>query len=192
MLQKLINILDEYGFEKKEIDDLLDSFTVKNVKKNESILEMGDTRKEGYFIAYGGFLLKKWDKTLEDEKTVNIFIDSHIPYMADTNSFLGNKTSDCRIMAFTDSQIGVLKKVDFERLKVKYTRVINFHELRLTEALMLEHNFRTKLLTYSKQDFYNYLANEFPDIIRYVPAKYIAEFMGISPEWLSKLKSKGI
>ena len=39
-------------------------------------------------------------------------------------------------------------------------------------------------------DFLLFLYNQHPVYLQRIPDKYIAEFMGISKEWLSKLKKK--
>ena len=39
-----------------------------------------------------------------------------------------------------------------------------------------------------KKDIYEYLIDKCNPVIKHVPAKYIAEFIGITAEWYSKLK----
>ncbi len=39
-----------------------------------------------------------------------------------------------------------------------------------------------------KKDIYQYLIDKCNPVIKHVPAKYIAEFIGITAEWYSKLK----
>jgi hypothetical protein len=46
------------------------------------------------------------------------------------------------------------------------------------------------LNAYSNEEIYNYLIDECNSVIKNVPSKYIAEFIGISAEWLSKTKKK--
>jgi hypothetical protein len=44
------------------------------------------------------------------------------------------------------------------------------------------------LIGSSKKDIYEYLIEKCNPVIKNVPAKYIAEFMGITAEWYSKMK----
>ncbi len=46
------------------------------------------------------------------------------------------------------------------------------------------------LHSYSNEKIYNYLIEECNSVIKNVPSKYIAEFIVISAEWLSKTKKK--
>lgn len=46
------------------------------------------------------------------------------------------------------------------------------------------------LIGSSKKDIYGYLIEKCNPVVKNVPGKYIAEFMGIIPEWYSKMKRK--
>jgi hypothetical protein len=60
----------------------------------------------------------------------------------------------------------------------------------LTQALQEENDFKLKIISYSTERLYSYLIEHCPEVIQKVPSKFIAEFMGISSEWLSKLKHR--
>ena len=51
-----------------------------------------------------------------------------------------------------------------------------------------ELDFRTKLLTYSPKRMYELLISDYQQLIQNVSSRHIANFIGISPEWLSNLK----
>jgi hypothetical protein len=60
----------------------------------------------------------------------------------------------------------------------------------ITQALQEENDFKLKIISYSSERLYSYLITHCPKVIQQVPSKFIAEFMGISSEWLSKLKHR--
>jgi hypothetical protein len=60
----------------------------------------------------------------------------------------------------------------------------------VTQALQEENDFKLKIISYSSERLYNYLITHCTKVIQQVPSKFIAEFMGISSEWLSKLKHR--
>lgn len=45
-------------------------------------------------------------------------------------------------------------------------------------------------LSLNAEEFLIFLYNQHPVYMRRIPDKYIAQFMGVSKEWLSKLKKK--
>ena len=65
-----------------------------------------------------------------------------------------------------------------------------FYEGVITAAMAGENDLKAKLIAYSAKAKYEFVLQEMPEAIQRVPAKYIAEFCGISPEWLSKLKKQ--
>ena len=56
--------------------------------------------------------------------------------------------------------------------------------------MIAENDFRVKLITLSPEEMYNHITEKYPAVTMNVPSKYIAEFIGISAEWLSKIKRK--
>jgi len=66
----------------------------------------------------------------------------------------------------------------------------DFYIQRLINALLIEDEFKTQIISKSSEKLYQYLISEYPQIILNFPSKHIAEFMGITQEWLSKLKKK--
>ncbi|MEM9077770.1 MAG: hypothetical protein AAGC43_12050 [Bacteroidota bacterium] len=55
-------------------------------------------------------------------------------------------------------------------------------------ALLAINEFHTKLITLTTKAMYQYLSTSCSDIVREIPSKYIAEFMGVSAEWLSRIR----
>ena len=72
----------------------------------------------------------------------------------------------------------------------QYLQLLRIYHAQVTTALQEINDFEMKIIAYSSERLYNYLMATHPIIIQQVPAKYIAEFMGISSEWLSKLKHR--
>ncbi|MEM6807022.1 MAG: hypothetical protein AAF696_36815, partial [Bacteroidota bacterium] len=64
-----------------------------------------------------------------------------------------------------------------------------YHDTVIT-AMVEENEFKMKLIAYSAKEKYDFIIQEIPSVIQKVPSKYIAEFCGISSEWLSKLKKQ--
>lgn len=76
-------------------------------------------------------------------------------------------------------------------LKIETLNSLFYHSVVL-RALLEEHEFRLKLIAFTSARLYDHLLSRFPMIVRQVPSRYIAEFMGITPEWLAKLKSRSL
>lgn len=161
----------------------------RQVKKNEILIKPGDICQNGFMIISGGLILSYINEFNGTEKVVNFFLPSVQPFCTVWDSyFTGNKTQ-CKLFAFQDSIVGFVAKSDMEEKISSDPEVRNYYLQKLNETLVLENDLRIKLLTYTFKQFYEFLITEYPQIIKEVPTKYIAEFIGISREWLSKIKS---
>lgn len=163
---------------------------LRHIKNQEVLFDFKKPLQHVFFVLEGGFVLKYWDEVLANERTVNFFMDSFTPFMVDINSYFTGYTQASQLVAIKASKILAFKKEDIDFLSNQYDKFKHLVSSQIIEALIVEHNVRIQLITKTKQSFYAFLLTHHPQIIREVPSKYIAEFMGISPEWLSKIKKK--
>jgi len=101
--------------------------------------------------------------------------------------FSGNKTKT-ELIAIKNSTLLAFHKSDFDKLLFENHDILIFYTQMLSEVLRNESELKVILIGSSKKDIYEYLIEKCNPVIKSVPAKYIAEFMGITPEWYSKMK----
>ncbi len=53
-----------------------------------------------------------------------------------------------------------------------------------------ENKLKPNLISFSTKERYNFIIEKMPAAVKIVSSKYIAEFCGTSPKWLSKIKKK--
>ena len=171
---------------------LLPHLRFKELKKNEMLVKAGDICSTGYIVINGGLILSHVNQYNQEEKVVSFFLPTLQPFGTATDSYFTGKKTHCKLFAFEKTMIGYISKSDFEnRLKMD-SEIMNYYLIRLNDMLVFENNLRMKLLTFTSEQFYYFLLTEYPQIVQNVPTKYIAQFMGISREWLSKIKSKKV
>ncbi len=168
---------------------MLPFFQLKFLKKNEILVRPNEICSNGYLVISGGLILSHFNQYNNEEKVVGFFLPSTQPFCTAWDSYFSGKKTQCKLFSFTDTIVATINKNDFERKIATDSEIMNFYLLKLNETLVLENNLRIKLLTCTSNQFYQYLLSEHPQIIKKIPTKYIAEFMGISREWLSKIKS---
>ena len=112
------------------------------------------------------------------------------PFMSCVDSFFSGEKTSCELRAIAHSKIIALSMKDLRPMLHEDLQLFRFYHSIVLRALQEETSFRSKIISYSSERLYQHLLYHFPIIIREVPTKYIAEFMGISPEWLTKLKSR--
>ncbi|MCG8332703.1 MAG: hypothetical protein MI974_33770, partial [Chitinophagales bacterium] len=58
------------------------------------------------------------------------------------------------------------------------------------KTLLDKNELRALLISLSSEEMLQYLHEHYPQILQQIPSKYVANFLGITPQWLSKLKHK--
>ena len=163
---------------------------LRKIKSQRSVIDIGEYCSESFIVLQGAFICQYFDEDLAVERTVNFHIDSFHPFMTSVESYFYNIKSKYRLKAVAPSQIIVFKKSVINDL-IEQEPIINRLCFEgLTSALTAEIDLRSKLTTLPSDKLYSYLINYHPQIIQQIPSKYIAEFMGISQEWLCKIKRR--
>ena len=162
---------------------------LKQLKKDEILVQPGDICTKGYLVVKGGLILSYLNQNDNEEKVVNFFLPSVQAYCAVWDSYFGGNKSQGKLFSIANTTVLCVNKSDLENKVTTDPEILNYYLHKLNETLILENNIRIKLITSTSEQFYQFLMTDHPDIIKYIPTKYIAQFMGISREWLSKIKS---
>ncbi len=162
---------------------------IRNLKKNEYLLKAGQICQQGYFINKGS-LVQTFSGPNGKEIVQGFFIDRANAYLSEVTSYYSNQATNFEIKALEDCEI-----IEFSKSQLEYL-ISHFHEFaqlfqKITATSFQNlYMFSAMRLSLSAEDFLRFLLNEHPIYMRRIPDKYIAQFMGISKEWYSKLKKK--
>ncbi|NOQ26762.1 MAG: cyclic nucleotide-binding domain-containing protein [Bacteroidales bacterium] len=162
---------------------------IRYLKKNEYLLQAGQVCKHGYFINSGS-LIKTFLNQNGKEIVQGFYIDKDYAFLSEVTSYFSKKPSDfqikaienCELIEFSESQLKFLAD-NFQEFALFYHKITakSYQNLYMFSAMRLSLN---------AEDFLIFLYNQHPIYMQRIPDKYIAQFMGISKEWLSKLKKK--
>ena len=108
--------------------------------------------------------------------------------MTQPESYFSKESSDTQIKAFKNSEVIGFHSSALEKLSAKHKIFDEFCNTHIIGALIFINQIKSKLIGLPKDKLYNYLLEEHNPITKNVPSKYIAEFMGVTPQWLSKIK----
>lgn len=162
----------------------------KTLNALEVLVRVGEQCNSIFFVQKGGFLRRFYNEKSSTFRTISFHLPSHRPFLTINESFFARKPSSYEIKSFQQSEVLECSRELIEEMSEKHEFLKEFQQARILEALLFENEFKSRLISYSSAEFYEYLCNAYPEIIKHVPSKYIAEVMRISPEWLSKLRQK--
>jgi hypothetical protein len=188
---KISTILLSYHLSLDSINKLLEIAKVIIVKNRTKLVEIGDINQNLYFIIEGGFVARSFYFDSQKIAATNFFLSDYFPFMGCLDSFFTGAKTKTELIAIKNSMVLVFYKPALEKLMVENQDILLLYLQMVTEVLRNESELKTVLIGSSKIDIYEYLIEKCNPVIKHVPAKYIAEFMGITAEWFSKLK-KGI
>lgn len=181
-LIKKIKSID--SFSESEIDFFVGSLEPYNVAKGEHFLEEGQVcRYLGYiesglvmyYRVYDGVEIPT-DFAIEDE------------WMGYLNSFSNKTPSDLSIKALEDTRVMRLSAGNFEKVYQLQPKFIKLKD-HYTELSFISHTRHTADLAMlnAKQRYYKFI-QERKDLANRVPQYYIAAYLGIKPQSLSRLR----
>lgn len=111
-------------------------------------------------------------------------------WITDMYSFLHEQPSLLRIDALIDSELILLTRKTqlalFDQIPAfeRYFRIITEYALCATRQRVIDH------MHYTAKERYIQFCNNYPGIMHSIPQKYIASYLGVTPEFLSKLRSQ--
>ncbi len=191
--------LKNFILETLDIDDfewgkLSQSLTVVDYKKGDLISKAGDVLNKIYFINSGVVRSYIIDVNAQDftwyihysEKTNNM----KNLFITDFSSFTRQEPSTLFIEVIKDAE---LISIDYDVLNNLYNsseKWQKFGRIMAETAYYFTHHRALSLLTETADVRYERLLRESPNLIKQVPQYYIASFLGITPQSLSRIRKK--
>lgn len=159
-----------------------------HVPSNRVLITEGNVCTQVYYVIEGCFVCRYINEQEGTAKTINFYANDLHPFMACIDSYFSQTPTHCELRAVSDAIVVALPKQALDQLLETDEALRRFYYSVVIQALTEENDLKLKLIAYPSGELYRYIVQELPMVIQKVPAKYIAEFMGISAEWLSKLK----
>jgi CRP-like cAMP-binding protein len=179
-------LIKHVDFSQEELDIILSRFERQVVEKNKLFLREGEICKKVAFVESGTLILSQ---TLDsgEEHILDFFTSGSM--ISDYYSFLRNIPSDANIKALKESSLLVLDKKDMEFL---YKTIPNYQILGriLAEESFIQLAENLKNASLPPIERYERLIERKPMIFDCFPQYMIASYLGIRPEWLSKIRAK--
>ncbi len=186
MYQKLVDSISrDFPVSQHDRDLCKTYFTEVTFPKNTIIEDAGKIPRYLYFIV-SGFVRLFHHHENGDEITTHIncppgFITSY-------SAFINQVKSHDALQCITGCDLLRISKPDLELL-THQSAVFKDFSIRVFQQSLAYHEQRSaELATLPADQRYKKLLEHHPDIIRHVPIQYIASFLGMKPESLSRIR----
>ena len=187
-MEELITILSKSNLSAEQIEKILLICKIKTINRNEILMENGSVCDKAYLVLKGGFVNQFVDEENDVVKSIGFYLEDFQSMFTCNDSYFTGQATSCRIKAMCDSRVVEVLKSDLEKLYKDDSDIFQYNYDIISKMLMSENDLKIKVLTESSENLYKFFMLNCGSLVKIAPAKFIAEFMGITPEWLSKLK----
>ncbi len=166
------------------IDAMSTIIEVKKFKKNELIISEGNIQKDFYFLLDGVFR--------------GFFFDIDGKEITDCFGFeLGDPVMSCHALgekaktnleAITEVTAAKISVSNLQELMQQFPELIWLYNRMLLDALGRHWNIKEARYRMSATERYLWFLDTYPGLIQYVKAKHVASFLGMTPEYLSRVR----
>ena len=184
MFEHVISSINSFGsFSQQHVSLVLDHLKTQTFLKRDCLIREGQVCQAFYFINQGSFRHYTVQENGE-EATLNLFISNE--WLFEYKSFMTQQPSQNIIEAVTDSEVFSLSVWDFHKL----VRISDgfFRLGRLLEQAIQNQDFQHNRLTPEQK--YERLLSWKPELLQCFPLKWIASYLGMTPETLSRIRKK--
>lgn len=182
MFEQFLQSIEQFGSFSETDQKLLTGLLKRvSIKKGEFVLEQGDISQTAYFVNKGS-LRHYRDLDGYAELTVNLFLEND--WVLDHASFTGQNSTPNNIQAFEDCELLELSMHSMHELIA-----ISPSFFRLGKILDPPRN-EVDLQLKTPEERYIDLMNNKPEFIQRFPLKHIASYLAMTPETLSRVRSK--
>ena len=173
----------------EEIMEFMSSRTTfKKVSKGKFLLKPGEYWNDYYYIHKG--ILRSYIKY--GEKEITIWINPEGEITTAIRSIAGSRLSDEYIQVIENAELVV---IPFNAMRELYER---FPEMNKVGRMLLEEYYAASeervfiARLPNAQARYQHFINSRPELLNRIPLKYVASYLGITLETLSRLRAKKI
>jgi len=158
----------------------------KKIKRKQFFLNDGDVCKYSAFVTAGclrGFTV--------DKNGIEHVLSFAPPdwWIADMYSLISQKPGILNIEALEDTETILLSKANQEKLYLEIPKFERFFRILTENSLVANQQRIVDNMSLTAEERYNIFCKRYPTLIDHLPQKQIASYIGVTPEFLSRMRS---
>ena len=187
-IETLISHLNEYlPLDKEEIEELEERSTVRKVKRRQFILAAGEICKHYNFVVEGCFKMYKVDEAAKEH---NIMFAVENQWITDIGSFHSEQPSQLYIEAVEPTEVIQIKKQDLLFFYANHLKFNRTFRVIIEDQFVELQNRLLQTISTTAEERYTRFVQDYPHLINRLSGTQIASYIGITPEFLSRIRSQ--
>jgi CRP-like cAMP-binding protein len=187
MVPILKNISKHIALSSDEEAYFLTKIELKKYKAKTIILNAGEVCKHSYFVNSG--VLRSFNINDNIVEHVLSFACSGW-WIGDMYSLLSQKPGNLFIEVLEDAEVVLLSKKNQEQMYLEIPKLERFFRILTENSLVANQERLMDNLSLSAEERFEKFCKKYPTLILQIPQKQIASYIGVTPEFFSKMKSK--
>ncbi|MEI6408093.1 MAG: Crp/Fnr family transcriptional regulator [Bacteroidota bacterium] len=183
----LLNLKRHVDLNQTETDFFTSLLRPLALPKRAFLLREGEICRYENFVAQG--CLRTYYVDYEGVEHI-VHFSTEDWWTGDLYSFLTQTPARYYIEALEDSQLWQISKVDLDRLYGQVPKMERFFRIMLQNAYIAQTQRLTQNLSEVAETRYQHFLEKHAGLEQRVPQKYIASYLGITPEFLSMIRRK--
>jgi CRP-like cAMP-binding protein len=111
-------------------------------------------------------------------------------WISDMYSLLSQKPGNLFIEVLEDAEIIILSKENQEHLYLEIPKLERFFRILTENSLVANQERLMDNLSLTAEERYEKFCKKYPTLIQKLPQKQIASYIGVTPEFFSKMKAR--
>jgi CRP-like cAMP-binding protein len=159
---------------------------LQEVKKNTDLQPIGHTCKTIYFLKKGVARIYYFKEHIDITESFSFENSIVVRY----ESLFTGKPSKKAIQVLEDAEVIAINASELFKLYDQFPDIERLFRKIFENALVDTVNRVESIQFHSAEERYNALIKEAPDVLKRVPLKYIASYLGITPVSLSRIRGQ--
>lgn len=183
----LLNNISRYiQLNDSEKETFISHLQLKKFKRKQFVLNDGEICKYSTFVTSGclrGYTV---------DKNGNEHVLSFAPpdwWIADMYSLISQKPGILNIEALEDTETILLSKANQEKLYHEIPKFERFFRILIENSLVANQQRIVDNMSLTAEERYNIFCKRYPTLIDHLPQKQIASYIGVTPEFFSRIRS---
>ncbi|WP_461452451.1 Crp/Fnr family transcriptional regulator [Mucilaginibacter sp.] len=174
-----------FALTSEEIEQLIKVFSERSIKKRGFILHQGDFCRHFTFVISGCFKMYAIDS---NGKEFNLEFAAENDWITDLNSFYDEKPANVYIEAIEPSVILQITRSDLIHFYSNYPKFNSTFRIIIERKYMELQNRVLQNISATAEERYSNFLHQYPKLASRLPNTQIASYLGITSEFLSKIR----
>ena len=171
----------------KEVIRFLSFLSLKNFDKGSVIVREGDTARYQFFVLKGQIIKIQTDDLGKEHVSQFSFEKS---WIGNLQNYVSEKPSNCSLIATEDCTLLLLSKNNYEKLLEQLPKAEKLFRMLFQNAYINQSKRVSMMLMNDAETRLQLFIAEYPLLVDKIEWKYVASYLKMKPETLSRLKKK--